>query len=75
MDNQKSRTHGLHKRRDRSNVPRVSNTGNNAWKNEGKIKDQPIIAIETKQKIMDTHLYLDKERFQIKKEKRKTSYV
>ena len=49
--------------RDRSNVSRVGDTDDNAWKNkEKRIKGQPIIEIKANGEIMN-------------KEKRKTSYV
>ena len=49
-------------------MSRVGDTGNNTWENEeGKIKGQPIIEIKASRELMDTHIYLDKERFHIRR--------
>ena len=36
---------------------------------EGRMKGQPIIEIEANREIMNTNLYLDRERFQIRMKK------
>ena len=41
---------------------------------KGRIIGQPIIEMEANKEVIDTHIYFNKERFQIRRKKRKTIY-